>query len=142
MPEPIQQRRGSLLIAKHLHPFATGEMTRDDRGALAVTFGEDVEKQLAPGAFERHKAEFIHDEEIDLHQAWLDTPSRPLISGFYQGAHERRRAGKQDPVTAPRGFDTQAHAERRLPRPDRSDHHHLLTFHELITTSQFPHLRA
>jgi hypothetical protein len=74
MTEPIQQRGGQLLVAKHLHPFAKGEMTRDDRGALAVAFGQYVKESRAPGAFERDKAEFIHDEQIDLHQALLDTP--------------------------------------------------------------------
>jgi hypothetical protein len=33
MAEPIQERRGQLLIAKDLHPFAKGEITRNDRGA-------------------------------------------------------------------------------------------------------------
>ena len=39
MPEPIQQRRGQLLIPKDLDPFPKGEITRNDRGALAVAFG-------------------------------------------------------------------------------------------------------
>jgi hypothetical protein len=34
MPEPIQQRRGQLLIPKDLDPFAKGEMTRNGRGVL------------------------------------------------------------------------------------------------------------
>jgi hypothetical protein len=142
MPKPIQQRRGELLIATHLHPCAKGEMTREDRGALAVAFGQAVAKQRAPGAFERHTAECIHDEASDLHQALLDTPSRPLLAGFHQGAHERRRAGAQNPITAPRGFDAPAPAEGRLPRPDRSDHHPILAFREIITTGPFQHLRA
>ena len=88
MPEPIQQRRGHLLITEHLHPFAEGEITRNDRGALAMAFGQDVKEPLTPGAFKRDKAEFIHDEESDLHQALLDTPYGALIPGFHQGAHE------------------------------------------------------
>jgi hypothetical protein len=31
MPEPIQQRRGQLLITEHLHPFAKGEITRNTK---------------------------------------------------------------------------------------------------------------
>ena len=61
MAEPIQQRRGQLLIAKDLHPFAKGQIARHDRGALAVAFGQDVKEQLTPGAFKWDKAEFIHD---------------------------------------------------------------------------------
>jgi hypothetical protein len=73
MAEPIQQRRGQILIAKHLHPFATGEITRNDRGVLAMAFGQDVKESLPPSALKRHKAEFIHEQQIDLHQALLDT---------------------------------------------------------------------
>src|SRR5262249_61731738 len=80
IPEPIQQRRGQLLIAKHLHPFAKGEIARNDCGALAVAFGQDVKEQLAPSPFDRHKAEFVYDSEIVLHTALLDTPSGAYIS--------------------------------------------------------------
>ena len=44
MPEPIQQRRGQLLIPKHLDPFAEGEIACNDRGALAVPFSQDVKE--------------------------------------------------------------------------------------------------
>jgi len=56
MAEPIQQRRGQLLIAKDLYPFAKGQIARHDCGTLAVPFGQDVKEQRAPGTFERHKA--------------------------------------------------------------------------------------
>jgi hypothetical protein len=61
MPEPIQQRRGQLLIPKDLDPFAKGEMTRNDRGALAMAFGQDIKESLPPSALKRHQAECIHD---------------------------------------------------------------------------------
>ena len=44
LPESIPQRRGQLHIAQHLDPCTTGEMTRDDRGALAVAFGQDIQE--------------------------------------------------------------------------------------------------
>ena len=74
MPEPIQQRRGPLLIAKPLYSCATGQMARNDRGALAVAFGQDGKEHRAPRALKRHTAAFIHDQQIDLHQALLGTP--------------------------------------------------------------------
>jgi hypothetical protein len=74
MPEPIQQRCGQLLIPRHLDPVAAGESACHDGGALAMPFSQDVNESLAPGAFTRHQAEFIHDEEIHLHQALLDAP--------------------------------------------------------------------
>ena len=142
MPEPIQQRRRQLLIAKHLHPFAQGESTRHDRGALAVSLRQAIQESLAPGTFARHKAECVQDQAIDLHQALLHTPSRPLIPGFHQGAHERRRPGTQDPVATPRRFDAEPHAERRLPRANRTDHHYIFAFLPRVTTGQCQHLRA
>jgi hypothetical protein len=44
MPKPIQQRHGQLLVPKDLDPFTKGEITRNDRGALAVAFGQDINR--------------------------------------------------------------------------------------------------
>jgi hypothetical protein len=74
MPEPIQQRRGQLLIPKDLDPFPKGAIAGDRRGVLAVSLRQYSKEQLAPGAIKGHKTEVIHDQEIDLHQALLDTP--------------------------------------------------------------------
>jgi hypothetical protein len=74
MAEPIQQRGSQLLIPKHLDPFAKGEMTRHHGGALAVTFGQNVQKSLPPSALKRHKTAFVHDQQINLHQALLNAP--------------------------------------------------------------------
>jgi hypothetical protein len=61
MPEPIQQRRGQLLIPQDLDPFTEGEIACDHCGALVVVLGQDVKEQLAPSAFKGHKAVFVHD---------------------------------------------------------------------------------
>ena len=139
MAEPIQQRRGQLLIAKDLHPFAKRQIARNDRGALAVPFSQDVKEQLTPGTFKRHKAEFIHNQQIDFHQALLVTPSRPLISGFDEGTHERRRTGQQHTIATPRRFDAEPNPEMRFSRPNRSDHDDIFAFREVLTAGQFQH---
>jgi hypothetical protein len=36
-------------------------MTRNDRGALAMAFGQDIKESLPPSALKRHQAECIHD---------------------------------------------------------------------------------
>jgi hypothetical protein len=82
MTEPIQQRCGPLLIAKHLPPFARGQIARNHGRGLAVAFGQNVKEPLASRACTRDKAEFIHDAQIDLHQAlrcWQGDSLQPRV---------------------------------------------------------------
>ena len=74
MAEPIQQRRGQLLILKDLDSFTKGEIARDHRRALAVALGQDVKEQFAPSALKGDKTEFIYDQEIHFDQTLLEAP--------------------------------------------------------------------
>ena len=86
MPEPVEQRRGELLVAEDLHPLAVGEVGGDDRRAPLVAVGEEVEQQLAAGALEGHEAELVDDQQRDPQVTLMEPRERELVARLDAGS--------------------------------------------------------
>ena len=53
------------LVEEHLHPFAEAQIGGDDRRAALMAITEQIEKQLAAGAIEGHKAQLVTNQQVD-----------------------------------------------------------------------------
>ena len=57
--EPVQQRRGQLLVGEHADPLAEGQIGGHDRRASFIAIRDQVEQQLAAGTIERDESELV-----------------------------------------------------------------------------------
>ena len=82
MSEPIEERSREFFVSREdLHPFAEGEVGRDDDAASAVALGEQIEEQLAAGAVEGHEPELVEDEKVDVVKSFLESTKLTRVSG-------------------------------------------------------------
>jgi hypothetical protein len=111
MGQAIEQRRGQLLVAEDLDPFAKSQVSGDDSGPPFVALREQVEEQLAPGAFGWHEAQFVDDQQGDLLVALLQTGEGAFVTRFKQALHQIRGPREKDPIAPASGFHAQADHE-------------------------------
>src|SRR5215471_18375553 len=96
MAEPMQQRGGQLLIAKNLHPFAKGEITCDQCGALAMALRQDVEEQLPPARSKGTKPSSSTIKRVTLtNRCW----TRPKVRSSRASTRERTRFAARVNIT-------------------------------------------
>jgi len=118
--EPIEQRRGELLVAgKHGDPLGEGKIGRDDGGAALVAIRDQIEEQLAAGAIEGDEAELVDDEDVDAEEPLLQSRQLAGVPGLDQLSHQIRRAGKEHASFLFGRFDAEGDREVGLPGADR-----------------------
>jgi hypothetical protein len=64
MGQAIEERACETLRSKGFGPFVEGQVAGDEGGAAFVTLGDQLEQQFGAGLGERHKAQFIDDEQL------------------------------------------------------------------------------
>ena len=68
MRQSIQQCRCQLGITEHIGPFREAQVGGDDQAGLFVQFAQQVKQQGTTDLAERQVAQFIEDEQIDMHE--------------------------------------------------------------------------
>ena len=66
--QAVEQRDGHLGVAEDLGPFTEGEIGGDNQAGALVEFAQQMEQQGAAGLRERQIAEFIENDQVDLHE--------------------------------------------------------------------------
>ena len=106
--EAVQQRGGQLLIGEHADPLAESEIGGDDGRASFIAIGDQIEQQLAAGAVEGDKPEFVDDQKVDPTQPQLETTEFAVIPGFQELSDQIGRFHEQHPEAPLGSFDAQS----------------------------------
>ena len=110
--EPVEQGAGEALAAEDVGPFVEGQVAGDQGGSAFVALREDFEEKFGAGLRQRHEAEFVDDQELDLGEALLVAQKMLLVAGFDERVDEGGGAGPEDGVAAL--ARSQAQAEREM----------------------------
>ena len=119
MAQAIEQRGRQLLVAEDLDPLAEGEVGGDERGALLVAIGEEIEEELAAGAVEGHEAQFVDYEKGDALVALVEASQCALIACLEQAADQVGGADESDTIATPGSFHREGDGHVRFARADR-----------------------
>ena len=76
--QAVEERGGHFPVVEDLGPFTEGEVGGDDQAGALVEFAQEMEQQCAAGLRERQIAEFIENDQVDLHEPVGDLP-RPAV---------------------------------------------------------------
>ena len=81
--QAVEQRGGHLGVVEDPGPFTEGEVGGDNQAGALVEFAQQMEQQGAAGLRERQIAEFIENDQVDLHEpvgdlARIAVPTRRL----------------------------------------------------------------
>lgn len=66
--EPVDGRRGELVVAEHRAPFAELDVRRHDQAPLLIAVAHHLEQQPRPFDVEGHVAELVEDEDLGFRQ--------------------------------------------------------------------------
>jgi len=80
MGQAVQQRRAQLLVAKDFGPLREGQIGCDDGRAPFVTLGQQIEQQLALGAFEGYESQRIDHQQRDFLITLLQHGEPPFVA--------------------------------------------------------------
>ena len=66
--QAVEQRGGHLGVVEDPGPFTEGEIGGEDHAGALVEFAHQMEQQCAASLRERQIAEFIENDQVDLHE--------------------------------------------------------------------------
>jgi hypothetical protein len=96
MGQPVEQRRGQLLIAgEHGDPLSKCEIRRDDGRPALVPIREQIKEQLATDAVEGHKPELVDDEDVHAEEPLLEPSQLAGITRFNQLTYQIGGPGEE-----------------------------------------------
>ena len=114
MEEPVQDGRGDDRVAEKLLPVDEALVGGQDRRALLVPVGDELEKEISLAAVDREITDLVDDDQAGREERL------PFALGFLELADQRRHGREVDLKAVTAGLDGQGDGQMGLPDAGRA----------------------
>src|SRR5690606_40499326 len=94
MGQPVEQCAGEALGAEGLGPFIEGQIAGNQGRAALVTLRDQLEQQFGAGLGQRHKAQFVDDQQLVTGHLLLKAKQTALVAGLHHLTDQARGGGE------------------------------------------------
>jgi len=126
--------------AESFGPFVEWQVAGDHRGTALVALRDQFEQQLGTGFEQRHKTEFVDDQQFDGGQLLLQTDQAAFVARLHQFVHQRRGGGETYRKTFLAGRQPEPEGNMGFSRAARPKGDDVLAPVDPVAVGQFQHL--
>ena len=138
--QPVEQCAGEALGAEGLGPFIEGQIAGNQGRAALVTLRDQLEQQFGAGLGQRHKAQFVDDQQLVTGHLLLKAKQTALVAGLHHLTDQARGGGEAhgEPLLTSR--QSEAKGDMRLARATWAEGNDVLATVDPFAAGQFQHL--